>query len=368
MSDSQYGSHVGDDDITDWGNVYRARRPLHEEFTVELHRLLERILLSRDLDVSQIQQRTKTVESFLEKLERRNHKYSDPLKQVTDLSGIRVILLNRDDCPKVTEVIKHGFEVDVKNSQPMLPPAEPDRFGYRRDHYVIQLGPDLAMRPEWERFLGLKAEVQIRTLISHAWAELDHRLRYKNQDDVPLEVQRRIYQMNAALETADADIADLIRASAARRSEYDQAVGLGHLSIEVDAYSLMSYLEADVVADWVETAIRVKYARPTQRSAGDERVAQLRMTLSKAGVASLERLDEILRSAAPWGEQCLAVIRDTAVASFDDPADYFSTIWAHPSDIVHLLVLCHFKEPALVERLDTSVEIQTGLYAAFRCA
>jgi len=145
----------------DWRAAYTHVRPQYEDFTRELHRLTCRLLRAEGITISQLQKRTKTVASFVEKLERKNQKYRDPLVEVTDLSGLRVILTSRDDCPKVAELIRREFVVDERNSQPWHVPEELDRFGYRHDHYVVTLSPARCASGEWSQFAEFKAEIQV---------------------------------------------------------------------------------------------------------------------------------------------------------------------------------------------------------------
>ena len=333
-----------------------------------MHELIVGLLESADgLEVSQVQRRTKKVDSFVEKLERKNYKYRDPLAEVTDLTGLRIVLHSRDDCPRVADLIEDEFVVDPENSQPWGAPVEPDRFGYRRDHYVVSLKPQFTESIRWKRFAGLKAEVQVRSLILHAWAELDRRLRYKHTD-VPAELQRRIYQLNARLEAVDDEIANLLGASADARSDRSDSVERGDLCIALDAYSLTEYLaESTVVARWVARAIRIGYRKPkqAQTSADEDRVAQLLHTLDYVSIRELAGLDELLRDAKTEGEANLAAIL-RKVKELTNPGDYFALIWAHPADIVHLLVLCRAGTPELLDSLGLGPELEAGLRACLR--
>jgi len=196
----------------------------------------------------------------------------------------------------------------------------------------------------------------------HAWAEVDSKIRYK-RTAVPADLQRRIYQLNARLESVDDEVAELLRATAIRKSSYDEAVGQGDLSLALDAYSLIAYIEESaVVKDWVARAVELGYAEPSEKSIGVERVETLLRTLAGADIRDLASLDQLLRTAVPAGTAQLKAIRDEVVR-LTPRGDYFSKLWAHPSDIVHLLVLCHADDPALIEDLALSAHLHYALHA-----
>lgn len=71
----------------DFVENYRANRPKYYDFTTAVEHLLKTILESRNIDVVNIESRTKSVESFEDKISREDKRYTDPLLKVTDLSA-----------------------------------------------------------------------------------------------------------------------------------------------------------------------------------------------------------------------------------------------------------------------------------------
>lgn len=70
--------------------LYREEyRPLYEEFAARLHALLELLVKDAGIPVDHIEHRVKTVESFVEKLERKS--YADPFQQIKDCVGLLTI-------------------------------------------------------------------------------------------------------------------------------------------------------------------------------------------------------------------------------------------------------------------------------------
>ena len=139
-----------------WSAAYEREYPRRERFTRRLRHLLEEIIEQSSVDVAMIENRTKSVASFTEKIERNSGKYQNPLRDVADLSGIRIITYYLEDVVRVGELIRSAFTVD--QFEPTLNSADSsaDRFGYASDHYIVRLGPDRSPLPEWNEFLEMR--------------------------------------------------------------------------------------------------------------------------------------------------------------------------------------------------------------------
>src|SRR4051794_15845457 len=124
---------------TEWEERYRDSRAGFEAFCGETRRLVERLLEDGGIDVAQIESRTKTVDSFAEKVRRKSGKYADPLAEITDLAALRVIAYFPADVARIGALLDEHFDVDWPNSRRQDAEALSDRFGYRSDHYVVRL-------------------------------------------------------------------------------------------------------------------------------------------------------------------------------------------------------------------------------------
>jgi ppGpp synthetase/RelA/SpoT-type nucleotidyltranferase len=168
----------------DWGDLYQRERPTFDEYARELGPLLTKLLESARIPFSQVDVRAKEVDSFVAKVRREGDRYSAPLQQVTDLAGARIVVLYSSDVARVGELIDAEFDVDWENSQQWHAAVEPDRFGYASDHYIVRSGRARASLREWRSYAGLRAEVQVRTVLQHAWAAISHSLAYKSELEV----------------------------------------------------------------------------------------------------------------------------------------------------------------------------------------
>ena len=201
--------------------------------------LLESLLRKYEVDYLSVTGRTKAREGALEKVTRKG--YTDPKTQLTDLTGIRIIVFLESDVDAASEVIKGNFEIDGKNSLDKSSVLGVDRIGYRSVHFVCSIGERRLQLPEFEDFKGLIFEVQIRTVLQHAWAELAHDRNYKFSGVLPTEIQRELHLHAGLLELADKGFNQLAR----RIDEYVQVVAkkteAGELDIEINSPSLQEF-------------------------------------------------------------------------------------------------------------------------------
>jgi ppGpp synthetase/RelA/SpoT-type nucleotidyltranferase len=147
-----------------------------------------------------IQYRVKQWTSLVEKFER-VHLQVDSIKEVQDLAGLRIILLFKRDVETVCSLISKNFKiVNQYDTQERL---KDDQFGYSSRHFVLELPDGWLAVPTLADMGGLVAEIQVRTLAQHAWAEISHKLQYKQETNVPPVVRRAIYRASALLEIID---------------------------------------------------------------------------------------------------------------------------------------------------------------------
>ncbi|GAA4302543.1 bifunctional ribonuclease/(p)ppGpp synthase [Klenkia terrae] len=149
--------------------------------------------------------RAKTVASFAEKATREVDGvriYTDPAAEIGDTVGVRVITYVQSDVVAVAELL--GDQVVVHDDRDLgSQTAREGRFGYSSRH--LQIGLDAARAGEWPALVDRRVQVQVRTVLQHAWAEFEHDIRYKGT--VPAEhaseFDRRFTLAAGLLELAD---------------------------------------------------------------------------------------------------------------------------------------------------------------------
>jgi ppGpp synthetase/RelA/SpoT-type nucleotidyltranferase len=124
------------------------------------------------------------------------------LKTVTDMAGVRVITFFPKTVNEVDAVIRDRFRVLEKDNKSESRAAS-NSFGYRSVHYLVELAPEHLDRSDRRWFQGLVAEIQVRTILQHAWAEIEHDIQYKSVRAIPAGIRRRLAAVAGLLEIAD---------------------------------------------------------------------------------------------------------------------------------------------------------------------
>ena len=312
------------------------QRRIYQGFAERIRLLMEELLAREKMDVAQVEARAKDVDSFVEKLARRHGKYLDPLNDMLDLAGVRIIAYYLGDVARIGSLIEREFAIDKDNSWRAETNGDPDRFGYASDHYVVSCSALRAALPEWDAYSGLRVEIQVRTVLQHAWAAIDHKLAYKRASDVPTELRRQLSRVSALLEVGDEQFEAARSASDRLDATYDTRTRAGDLDLPIDRSSVEAYVEQSPRTQrWAEAGVRAGFNLESPPWHGDSGVVNhdaitgLTQASRLAGFVELAQLDRFLDHAEAWGDDALAALR---------PAGLGDTWWGTPAFILESLV------------------------------
>lgn len=173
-----------------------------------------------------VQSRVKDPDSVRAKLERLTPdgtpKYSRGLEQLDDLIGVRVIMFLEPDIADVATALKAQFhcqEDDDKTSSQ----RRNGQIGYGGRHLILRV-PDQLTPAGCEPFVGQRFEVQIRTVLQHAWAAFEHDVRYKGRAEASAEVDRAFTMASTLIELADAQFSAINDIVKRRKAESSAAL------------------------------------------------------------------------------------------------------------------------------------------------
>ena len=96
-----------------------------------------------------VQTRPKSIASFAEKIVRKWPKYHDPLNQLTDLCGGRIITHTQSQVQDICKLIEENLLIDWDNSVDVKQRLKPSEFGYLSVHYIIQFKPEDSLHKEY---------------------------------------------------------------------------------------------------------------------------------------------------------------------------------------------------------------------------
>jgi len=223
---------------------YDSSKPLYDDFRSACEHLLRDLIRIEGLQVHSVGSRLKERQSLAGKLTRIGKHYIE-LSEVTDIVGIRVIAQLEDEVDKIGHLIERDFEVDPSRSVDKRKALDPDRFGYLSMHYICRISPARLALPEYRRFIGLYCEIQVRSILQHAWAEIEHDLGYKAGATIPAPIRRRFSRLAGLLEIADVEFSRL-RSDLNQYAESVQAaITKEPAAVGLDDVSLASFIEND---------------------------------------------------------------------------------------------------------------------------
>jgi GTP pyrophosphokinase len=196
-----------DEVIKKYVSEQRGTYKLLSEKTKEF---LSSILNSKGIVPHSITNREKAPEELREKIAREGE-VPDALFGITDLAGVRIIAYFPSDVDKIVSLIENEFNIDFGHSKDKRLCSDPAVFGYASVHFVVEFRPEMLKLPEYALFCKMKCEIQVRTILQHAWAEIEHDIVYKSPGEIPFRVRRRFACLAGLLEIADREFESLRR-------------------------------------------------------------------------------------------------------------------------------------------------------------
>jgi putative GTP pyrophosphokinase len=277
--------------IDDLLRAYDAARPRYVHFVDVLESLVVRLLASTPLRVHSVAARVKSRDSLRAKISAAPERYQG-LNQITDLAGLRVITYFADDVESVGSLISGKFEVVEAHSSNKRDLLADGEFGYLSLHYVVRLTPEQARLVEYEQSSELLAEVQVRSILQHAWAEIEHDLGYKTPFAIPRRVRREFARLAALLEGADDSFVALRSLLGSYEKELHHQIDTEPDSVQLDVASLRIYLRASAVAAEINSAI----VSPQPFLVDNDVIARHVSQLGVLDVSTVGQLDKLLRA------------------------------------------------------------------------
>jgi predicted RNase H-like nuclease/ppGpp synthetase/RelA/SpoT-type nucleotidyltranferase len=313
---------------------YAALQPTLQAAADEFVQLAIALLDEAGINYLSVTGRAKSVASFAAKAARAvdgRQVFTDPLRQITDQIGIRVITYVQSDVQAVADLLDD--QVVVHDDRDMgRETASEGRFGYASRHLLVSLDPVRAGQDAYDLLRGRQAQVQIRTVLQHAWAEFEHDIRYKGtipDEHVP-DFDRRFTLAAGLLELADREFSTIrdrlregVTAPVAEVEDDDPRISPRELA----AFLAGQYADAG----WSRT----------------DHYAWISTLVLELGIASLAELGEVLRGvdAEALRERMEYRYPPGAVRRLDD-----ALLWAFGETYVGLRANEH-RVPALRARL-----------------
>lgn len=182
---------------------YERELPQHTKAASLAEGLVEEILADLPFQIHAITSRCKSLSSLRLKL--RTKKYRQPGKQLTDRLGIRVITYFENDIAPVVELLERELEINKHKSEDKRTKLSLREFGYLSVHLIARSKGRWTRQAKYEPLRGMWFEIQVRSILEHAWAEIEHEIVYKSGIVFPDETKRRFARLAGALEILESE-------------------------------------------------------------------------------------------------------------------------------------------------------------------
>jgi putative GTP pyrophosphokinase len=227
------------------------------------------------IKLNKTESRIKTLESLLDKTERKEIK--DSILEIKDIVGIRLVCLFLSDIAAIKEIINREFTVIEEDDK--INGKTTNEFGYMSLHYIVKM-KDSYVGPRYDGIKEIFFEIQVRTMAMDAWANISHYLDYKTENDIPEELKRDFYALSGLFYVADKHFEMFYKS---RESNIEQIVE----SIEVDKNYHQS-INIDSLTAYLQTKF------PDREHGSANIISVLVNELITAGYEKLDQLDEAL--------------------------------------------------------------------------
>jgi putative GTP pyrophosphokinase len=307
--------------------------------------------------------RVKEWPSIRRKLERRERSVDnlDELHLIGDLVGVRMIFLYEDEVEAAKALLMPIFEMVKEESH--WASDDPAWFGYRTCQWTVGLNSERARWPGWQEHEDKKAEIQLRTVVQHAWAECNHPWVYKAKGTLPEDLQREFAMLACDLERCDRTLRELRDKARSLRERYRRDVVSGQFeSVSLNAASLDVFLEDQgrlVSVIDLATAIGYEYDEDLEGRIGlADKFMDYAMECGIDSVADLQRLIESVADWRPQLERVYAFVRTPEFRPAALPLDILIFVLAFQDDqAIRLLRRRDDFKPSIIEAI---AEVREG--------
>lgn len=245
----RYSVRVTDLKPSQYADIARVLRPMG----VKIEQLIREIMTAAGVKILDVTHRVKEQGSAVTKITESNGKYNT-YADLHDMLGARVITYLEGDVERAVNALRSEFVVDETRSVDKQAVMDPDRFGYVSYHLVVKINEHRASLVEWTAFRDIYFEIQVRSILQHAWASIEHDLGYKPAAGLPADQKRAFARIAGLLETADREFNEVSRDVARRTREVDREIQEGR-NLSVDRDSILALIASAEIIERADYAI-----------------------------------------------------------------------------------------------------------------
>jgi putative GTP pyrophosphokinase len=257
-----------------------------EHLREEAHRELNSALAAERIKLHSFSSRVKTESSFLEKVDRKA--YADPWNDVKDLVGLRAVSLFLSDIARMEATARSCFT--VTGGSETIEGTDPASFGYMSVHLEAKL-PAEWVGPRYDPIKDYVFEIQLRTILMDAWANISHHLDYKGETSIPEDLKRDFHALSGLFYVAD--------------QHFELFFSRAHKSRVEAASVVKERSEGSIVPINLDTVLSFLHERfPDRKHSEAAEISLFVEELSAAGYTTISALEQALdKSELGFGEE-----------------------------------------------------------------
>ncbi|MGO1950761.1 MAG: GTP pyrophosphokinase [Mycobacteriaceae bacterium] len=212
----------------------------HPTVVSDIQQVIAEELADDGIAFDQVSVRIKDRGSYLRKLNDPGHPDYRDFESAHDVLGVRVTVFTNSEIPQLVSVMRSLFDVQSVTDKSAQTAAQ-GVFGYASRHVIARITGETL--PSLQELDGRLIEVQLRTVLQHAWAEFEHDVRYKNPGhELTPEVHRAFTLAAGLIEVADQQFDEIVRQT--------NADGAGNEETELTATTLPGVLTMVVGSEY----------------------------------------------------------------------------------------------------------------------
>ena len=211
---------------------------IYQKLSHDVGDIINTLLEVNHIKISNMSVRIKTEEALRNKVMYKN-KYNH-LDEITDILGVRIITLFETDIDTILDLLENTFEVCEIVDKRKKERTNRIEFGYNSLHVIVKFTDSRCQLVEYQKYQDIRFEVQIRTVLQHARAEVEHGLGYKSFYEPPMTVKRKLNRLAAALEILDEEFENIRYDISLYNQSFDKVEKI--LKTDINKDSLIAYV------------------------------------------------------------------------------------------------------------------------------
>ncbi len=262
---------------------HKENYSLYLAFSEKMRGLLIDVLKESGIPFLTVESRVKTEGSVKNKLSNQLREVESIL-DVQDLIGIRIISYTHTDVTAIANLIGQHFVCDDFDHQDNL---GTDKVGYKSTHLQIKFPENRLELIEYSKFRALSAELQIRTVLQHGWAQNSHNQLYKTTAVLPEKIKRDFTLLSGLLEIADNEFDRIAKEIERYKNEIGEEVSSGKLDITIDSITIREFFDSNFDSKYIQKKFGPR----------DDMAEEIITELNNFGIFTLNQLSGIIKKA-----------------------------------------------------------------------